>query len=896
MTDTPPAPPPDNHPDPASSGRAFVHDAFISYSQRGDKAVARALRSVVQSIGKPWWKVRSLNVFLDATSLSAAPSLWQGITEKLAASRYLILLASPEAAASKWVDREVAFFIERNGRERLLLALTDGDLAWDEAAGRFNADGGDLPLPPTLHEGFSEEPLWVDLRAFRRDPATATKGNQAFLHAALDLAATIRGVEKADLYSDELKSQRRMLRLAYGTAGAIAVLAVGAAGAAWLAIENEARATAEAERALRNFEIARRTVDDVVFDVSQGLREIEGMRTETIRTILGSVEDAVSRLADAAADDADILRSRGAMLNEFGDTYAAAGDRASALAAYREGLAIAERLAAADPDNTLYQRDIAVAHAGIGDTALDRGDTAAAIESFQIYLDIARNLIAIEPENSEWIRDVPLALGRIGRARFEEGDLDGAMAAQTEALELRRQLAAKDPGNTLLQRDLAVGLENISGIDQARGDLDAAYGKLSESIDISRQLVATDPDNTLRARDLSLRLLRLSTIERLRGNDDAALVALEESLSIARRLVALDPEGASARRDLAFALLDLGDIRLNGGDAGAALPLYRQSLDIFRDLAARDPDSPDEQIQVAILHRRVGDGESAAGNLEAAVAAYRASNAVFGPLAADPSRAAMRRELALNFDLIGDLERDTDAGAAAAAYAEALAIRRAVTAEQPDEAVFQLELAATLEKAGTLQAMAGDGPAAMATMAEIIATRRRIAALLPDDPLAQGRLAYDLERFGRLHMVMGDPPAALAAWQENVAVQQALADALPDDPDIRRKLAGAHTNVAFAQLFAGDYAASEAAARRALDLVPGEVVFETNLAHALMLQGEVEAADRLYIGNRGTDLGGRRWEDVVLADFDALRRDGTVHPHMAEIERAYGDAGAAVSP
>src|SRR5690606_32399050 len=118
------------------------------------------------------------------------------------------LLASPEAAASKWVDREVAYFVGRNGPDRLLIALTAGELSWDEAIGDFRPDAA-LPLPPFLHGRFREEPLWVDLRPFRRDPAAATKGNQAFLHAALDLAATIRGVEKADLYSDEVRRQRR---------------------------------------------------------------------------------------------------------------------------------------------------------------------------------------------------------------------------------------------------------------------------------------------------------------------------------------------------------------------------------------------------------------------------------------------------------------------------------------------------------------------------------------------------------------------------------------------------------------------------------------------------------------------------------------------------------------
>jgi len=878
MTDLTTAPRPD---------RTFVYDAFISYSQRGDRAVARALRTVVQTIGTPWWKVRGLNVFLDATSLSAAPSLWQGIEEKLAVSRYLILLASPEAAASKWVDREVACFIERNGQDRLLIGLTEGELSWDEAAGDFRAEG-DLPLPPALRGRFAEEPLWVDLRPFRRDPGSATKGNQAFLHAALDLAATIRGVEKADLYSDELTRQRRMLRLAYGTAAVVALLAVGAGIAAWIAVENEARATAEAERALRNFEIARKTVDDVVFDVSQGLREVEGMRTETIRTILGSVETAVSRLSEAAADDTDILRSRGAMLDEFGDTYAAAGDRASALAAYGESLDIARRLAAADPDNTLWQRDIAVALSAIGDVHLDRGDTAAALQSYEGYLDVARKLAAIDPDNAEWLRDVALALGRIGRARLAAGDPEGALAAQTESLAIHRRLVGKDPDNTLFQRDLAVRLENISGIDEARGDPEAATARLEESIAIARALTAIDPGNTLRTRDIALRLLRLANLALGRGDSDAAAAALEESIAIARRLVALDPESADPRHDLAVGLQRLGDIRLAAGDAEAGAALYRESLGLFQELAGRDPEDREGRRDVAILLQRLGDGEAAAGNPEAARDAYGDSAAFLRALAeADPGNAAYHGDLAISLDRLGDAARDGDAAAAAAAYAEALGIRHDLAAAAPDDIGRQYDLAAALEKVGFLAAMAGDGDAALATMAEIIAARQRITELAPGALEAQRQLGDDLERLGNLQMAIGNPAAALAAWQDNLAVRRALADAAPDDAEIRRKLAGAYADIAFAALFS-DPEASEAASRKALELAPGEAVFETNLAHALMLQGRLGPADDLYLGNRGVTLAGRPWEDVIRADFEALRRNGVSHPHMAEVEGLLG--------
>jgi hypothetical protein len=83
-----------------------AYDAFISYSHGRDKPIAAALQAVVQKLGKPRHRRRALRVFRDDTSLSATPHLWPSIEEALAQSRYFVLLASPEAAASKWSIRK----------------------------------------------------------------------------------------------------------------------------------------------------------------------------------------------------------------------------------------------------------------------------------------------------------------------------------------------------------------------------------------------------------------------------------------------------------------------------------------------------------------------------------------------------------------------------------------------------------------------------------------------------------------------------------------------------------------------------------------------------------------------------------------------------------------------
>ena len=365
------------------------------------------------------------------------------------------------------------------------------------------------------------------------------------------------------------------------------------------------------------------------------------------------------------------------------------------------------------------------------------------------------------------------------------------------------------------------------------------------------------------------------------------MASWEESTTIARRLHALDPESADVRRDLAVVLERVGNARLGDGAVEPALAAYRESLALFRLLAAQDPEDAEAQRVVAAGLQRVGDALSAAGSRDAAEAAYAEGvdilRALPGPM---PGEGMVALDLAIGLERLGDLRRDRDREAAAAAYSEAVEIRRLQAATVPDDASRQAAFAASLEKLGYVQAMSGDGPAAIATMEDIVAARRRLVELQPASIDAAWQLGEDLLRLGNLHLAIDAPLAALAVWQENLAVRERMANAAPDDA-VRRRLAGAYANVAFGQLFAGDFAAAETAARQALELAPGEIAFATNLAHALMLQGEIEAANRLYRDHRGSDLGGRRWEDLVLDDFDRLRQSGVAHPHMAEIEALY---------
>ena len=77
-------------------------------------------------------------------------------------------------------------------------------------------------------------------------------------------------------------------------------------------------------------------------------------------------------------------------------------------------------------------------------------------------LAVARRMAAADPGNTDWQRDVAISLERLGGLKLTAGDFAAALAAYEEGLKVRRRLAAIDAGNTLWQRDVAIGLGEMA--------------------------------------------------------------------------------------------------------------------------------------------------------------------------------------------------------------------------------------------------------------------------------------------------------------------------------------------------------------------------------------------------------------------------------------------------
>src|ERR1043166_7996358 len=327
-----------------------LYDAFVSYSHAKDKPVAAALQSVVQTLGKPWYRRRALRIFRDDTSLSATPGLWPTIEQALDQSRFLILLASPEATASHWVSKELSHWLDRKGVETLLIAVTAGELSWDDVRGDFRRND---VLPPVLAGRFPAEPKWVDLRRYR-DGADPRDGR--FIEAGADFAAAIHGIPKEDLLSQELRQQRRALRLAWSAAGSLMILA-GLAGWQWkAAVDARQLALEQRDRAERTLAAATRNANAYVFDMAQELRERQGMPGDLVRKILDRARDLQRQLADTGESTPELRYTEVAALDELVTTLLAQGDSKGALAAGERARDIMQELLRREPENEQWLR------------------------------------------------------------------------------------------------------------------------------------------------------------------------------------------------------------------------------------------------------------------------------------------------------------------------------------------------------------------------------------------------------------------------------------------------------------------------------------------------------------------------------------------------------------
>ena len=518
-----------------------VYDAFISYNHAKDSALAARLQRLIQRLGKPWYVRRAARVFRDDTSLSATPHMWPTIVEALKASRFLILIASPESAASRWVFQETQYWLANKGPDSMLLALTAGELHWHPQANDF-VWSEDTPLPLSLKGQLKLEPKWIDLRAFR----DSAGGSAAEFSAAADLAAAVRGIPKEDLLSEEVRQHRRAMSLSTLAAACLLLLSI-AAGWEWrqATVQREIAIT-QRDRAEKSLLATVAGANDLVLTLAVKLRQTLGVPTAMVNEFLqkvGSLQDNLTKynassvdlerakavtlrarsqalftegdlngaLADAeqssqileallqaSKDDQGLNSELSYSLDREGEALSALGRHADALKAFRRALTTRQLLAlSAQTDATLNavrQRELATALTSTGDEYFALQQYSEASDLYQESLKKSASLAKLKPDDPNTQEDVAVGYDRIARIRLQDGDGDATISSLDESIKIRERLTKQDPMNSRWQENLAINYDTVGALHVARKEFGDARDALQKSLEIRQVLASRGPD------------------------------------------------------------------------------------------------------------------------------------------------------------------------------------------------------------------------------------------------------------------------------------------------------------------------------------------------------------------------------------------------------------------
>lgn len=667
--------------------------AFLSYSHK-DAATADWLHEALEEFRVPHRLVGKLSdegvvpkrltpIFRDRHELAASPDLGEEIQEAIEASRFLIVLCSPAAARSKWIDQEIACFKRIHGDDRILAAIVDGE--------PFASDDPDRAaeecFPQSLRTHFDDlgrptkqraEPVAADLRE-------TADGRKMGL---LKIIAGMLGVGLDELAQREAK--RRYRRLYAITAASIAGM-LFASGLAYMAFDarDAARDQRREAESLIGFmlgdlrdklePVGRLDLLDSVGaralayyekqDKSDLSEEALAQRSRALTLMgemaftRGDLDRALRLYREAMASTGEAMRRApdkpqnlfDHAQNVFWVGYVdfQRGDLDKAGAAFREYRRLAEGMIRLAPDNPDYRLELIYADTNLGTVLKQQRRYGEAAETYQQLLEPAESLAARYPENLEYQRQLAEALAWLAEAREYVGQLDEAIAHRDRELSLLARLWATNKGDTTITQKELAARRALARLYASRGQLDRAIEESNIAAAIIMRLTKTEPNNTEWAGvGVQSNLERADWLLAANRPAEAAAVA-NSACDASARLLARDRSVADWRTKLPLNCLQTrARIATRAGAVDQAIALARQALALAR--TKRNP--IDKAFAIASAERTLGDALLRGGQREAARGAYERA------LAAWPKGVEERpQELAERANLLHRLGRRTEA-------------------------------------------------------------------------------------------------------------------------------------------------------------------------------------------------------------------------------------------
>lgn len=741
-------------------GPGYKYRAFISYSS-SDRSVAEKLQRSLESykIPKPLRRSgihrneRVSPIFRDRSDLKASADLGQTIREALESSEYLIVLCSPAAANSQWVDKEISFFKELGRSDNIIAVVVRGVPAVNDPIREPQGAFPKALVGLLSGDGSLTEPLAADIQ----EPTADGRGGDGFNLAKLKIVATLLGVSLAELTQRQAEVDRRQRRVAQAVAAGMLVLAVVAVIGAWIALE-QSRA---AERRLQNaVESAARQIGATV-----RYRDRYGVPSDVIQDLLRSAEVDFGKLI-SDDDTSPMLVFQRARLNlEFAELFNLVDDEQSQ---QKVAPLIAETMTALD---RLEQR------------------SPSALE----WIGLAS---APEPAALAMLRLKLLDV--VGQEKNYAGRFNEAIASAESRIALSQEWFIKTGGLSWL-RELAQGHCRLGGYNYQWGKLAASAASYEKCLETTRSLMQKRNQPPDRG-DLMAALSSLATtlVEMDRRSD--ALSRQQEAANTAKALVSAEPQNTEYQRTELVTLTRLGDMVLSVEmDVARSLKAYEQALLISNKLTRSDSSRLDWQRDRSLLlerlasaHLRLADKADITRSLENLRQAEQYARDAFEIaeriLNNDPLNQEWLRDRSVLEERRGQIafatyKRGGDTRIledSARWYAKAIADRRVILKADAERSFYKLDLAVVLVQFGEVAMERRESDSAERSLREALLLLKELTSGNEAQPIWLRETAKVHSALANLFQQRGNIAGAQAEIQLAITLIRDLRGKFPD--------------------------------------------------------------------------------------------------------------------
>ena len=445
----------------------YRYAAFISYAH-SDEAVAKRIHNGLETYPLPKDMDASARgkltpIFRDVTELTAHHSLTEKIRDAVKTSRFLIVLCSPAAKNSHWVNEEIKLFRKLHGEGAILAAIVDGD--------------PEIAFPAALTED-GREPLAANMTT-----------REGFRFGITQLAASMLGVGLDRLVKRD--SQRRRKRLQFITAGALAF--AGLMGAmTWTAMD--ARDAAETSRSE-----AENMVEYMLTDLKGELDKVGRL------SILNAVGDRVTDYYDAIPlsdmdDDRLVRQARARHL--LGQVALSQGNSQKANEEFNGAYKVTGEIYRRAPDDP----DTIFAHSQseywVSKAYIEAEQYEKALPHRLAYDNFSEALYKIDPNNRLWILERGWAKDNLGTNYYKIGSYREASKYYLEAIEIFTEQLDLYPDDEEYLYEVTSSRRNLAIVQSAEGKIEEAIENYRAQIQSLKRLVKKYPQNSLYFKEL----------------------------------------------------------------------------------------------------------------------------------------------------------------------------------------------------------------------------------------------------------------------------------------------------------------------------------------------------------------------------------------------------------